>query len=86
MTGLHCLANFWHCRETHHVVTGPGWSLAGMLALAAAALDSPLPWHRVGTQAAVFVVVLAAGVALEWAAGARTGRKTLGGGERAEDP
>ena len=24
VAGTYCLANFWHCRETHCAVTGPG--------------------------------------------------------------
>jgi len=87
LAGLYCLANFWHCREAHCVVTGPGWTLAGLLALAAAVTPGAgLSWYRVSTQAAVFVVVLAAGNGLEWAVAARTGRKALReAGAHAED-
>lgn len=85
--GLYCLANFRHCGETHCVVTGPGWSLAGVLGLAAAVTPGgSLAWYRVGVQAAVFVVVLAAGYGLEHVVAARTGRRWLASGARhAED-
>jgi hypothetical protein len=85
--GLYCAANFWHCRETHCAVTGPGWMLAGVLGLAAAVTPgASLAWYRVSVQAAVFLVVLGAGYALEYAVAARTGRRSLGGGARhAED-
>ncbi len=39
IAGTYCLANFWHCRETHCAVTGPGWTLA-------AVLGSRPRWHR----------------------------------------
>jgi hypothetical protein len=85
--GLYCLANFRHCGETHCVVTGPGWSLAGVLGLAAAVTPGgSLAWYRVSVQAAVFLVVLAAGYGLEYVVAARTGRRSLrGGAGRAED-
>jgi hypothetical protein len=85
--GLYCLTNFRHCAETHCVVTGPGWSLAGMVGLAAAVTPGgSLAWYRVGVQRAVFVVVLAAGYGLEYVVATRTGRRSLGGGARhAED-
>jgi len=69
------------------VVTRPGWALAGTLGLAAAVTPGgSLAWYRVGVQAAVFVVVLAAGYALEYLVAARTGRRSLGGGvTHAED-
>jgi hypothetical protein len=31
IAGTYCLANFWHCRETHCAITGPGWTLAAVL-------------------------------------------------------
>jgi hypothetical protein len=81
--GLYCLANFWHCREAHCVVTGPGWTLAGLVGLAAAVTPGgSLSWYRVSVQAAVFLVVLAAGYGLEYLVAARTGRRSLGGGDR----
>jgi hypothetical protein len=87
LAGLYCLANFWHCREAHCVVTGPGWTLAGVLALAAAVTPGgSLSWYRPSAQAVVFVVVLAAGYGLETAVAARTGPRSLGGGgTHAED-
>lgn len=76
--GAYCLLNFLHCRETHCGVTGPGFTLAALLGFAAALVPGPaLSWYRTGTEAAVFLVVLAAGYALEWAVAARTGRRVL---------
>lgn len=76
--GVYCLLNFLHCRETHCGVTGPGWLLTSMLGFAAAlAPGSALSWYRTRTEAAVFLVILAAGYGLEWAVAARTGRRVL---------
>jgi hypothetical protein len=83
VAGLYCLANFWHCREAHCVVTGPGWTLAGLLGLVAAVTPAgSLAWYRVSVQAAVFLVVLAAGYGLEHVVAARTGRRSVGGRDR----
>ena len=83
VAGTYCLANFWHCRETHCAVTGPGWTLAAALGFAAAAVPGPaLSWYRVIAEAAVFVVVLAVGFGLEWAVTARAGRRALGREDR----
>jgi hypothetical protein len=79
IAGTYCLANFWHCRETHCVVTGPGWALAAVLGFAAAlAPGAALSWYRVNVEAMVFVVILAAGYGLEYVLAARTGRRALG--------
>jgi hypothetical protein len=76
--GAYCLLNFLHCRETHCGVTGPGFLLTAALGFAAALVPGPvLSWYRTGTVAAVFLVVLAVGYALEWAVAARTGRRVL---------
>ena len=76
--GIYCLLNFLRCRETHCAVTGPGFLLTAMLGFAAALVPgSALSWYRTGTQAAVFLVILAAGYALEHAVAARTGRRVL---------
>ena len=76
--GAYCLLNFLHCRETHCGVTGPGFLLTAMLGFAAALVPGlVLSWYRTGTEAAVFLVILAAGYALEWAVAARTGRRVL---------
>jgi hypothetical protein len=78
VAGTYCLANFWHCRETHCAVTGPGWTLAALLGFAAAATPgTSLSWYRVTAQAVVFVVVLGAGYGLEHLVAARTGRRAL---------
>jgi len=87
VAGSYCLANFWHCRETHCVVTGPGWTLAAVLGFAAAlAPGTGLSWYRVNVETLVFVVILAAGYGLEYVVAARTGRRTLGqAGQHAQD-
>ncbi len=78
VAGTYCLANFWHCRETHCVVTGLGWTLAAALGFAAAITPGAgLSWYRVTAQSAVFVVILAAGYGLECVVAARTGRRVL---------
>jgi hypothetical protein len=80
--GLYCAANFWHCRETHCAVTGPGWTLAGALGLAAAVTPGgSLSWYRVSVQGAVFLVVPGAG----YAVAARTGQQSLRDARHAED-
>lgn len=79
IAGTYCLANFWHCRETHCAVTGPGWTLAAALGFAAAlAPGTALAWYRVTVETIVFVVIPAAGYALEYMVAARTGRRALG--------
>jgi hypothetical protein len=76
--GVYCLLNFLHCRETHCGVTGPGFLLTAALGFAAALVPGPvLSWYRNGTEAAVFLAVLAAGYGLEWVVAARTGRRVL---------
>ena len=78
VAGTYCLANFWHCREAHCAVTGPGWTLAALLGFAAAVTPGAgLSWYRVTAEAVVFVVVLAAGYGLEHLVAARTGRRAL---------
>ncbi|MGH3254292.1 MAG: hypothetical protein ACRDOU_02625 [Streptosporangiaceae bacterium] len=76
--GTYCLLNFLHCRETHCGVTGPGFLLTAAFGFAAALVPGPaLSWYRTATEAVVFLVILAAGYALEWAVAARTGRRVL---------
>jgi hypothetical protein len=76
--GAYCLLNFLRCRETHCGVTGPGFLLAAAVGFAAALVPgSALSWYRTRTEAAVFLAVLAADYALEWAVAARTGRRVL---------
>jgi hypothetical protein len=77
--GTYCLANFWHWRETHCAVTGPGWTLASVLGFAAALTPgAALAWYRVTVETIVFVVILAAGYGLEYLVAARSGRRALG--------
>src|SRR5260370_25931163 len=46
--GSYCLLNFRQCRETHCAITGPGWTLAALLGLAAVAAPGPaLSWYGV---------------------------------------
>ena len=87
VAGAYCLANFWHCRETHCAVTGPGWMLTAMLGFAAALVPgTALSWYRVNVETLVFVVILAAGYGLECLVAARTGRRVLGQeGQHAQD-
>ena len=76
--GVYCLLNFLRCRETHCAVTGPGFLLTAGLGFAAALVPgSALSWYRTGTEAIVYLVVLAAGYGLEQAVAARTGRRVL---------
>jgi len=87
VAGSYCLANFWHCRETHCAVTGPGWTLTAMLGFAAALVPgTALSWYRVNVETMVFVVILAAGYGLEYVVAARTGRRAMGqAGQHAQD-
>jgi hypothetical protein len=76
--GTYCLLNFWHCRETHCVVTGAGWTPLALLGFAAAlAPGASLSWFRVNAESSAFLVILGIGYALEWAVAARTGRRAL---------
>jgi len=79
VAGSYCLANFWHCRETHRAVTGPGRTVAAVLGFAAAlAPGAGLSWYRLNVETLVFVVILAAGCGLEYVVATRTGRLALG--------
>ena len=52
--GTYCLLNFWHCRETHCVVTGAGWTPLALLGFAAAlAPGTGLSWYRVNVETMV---------------------------------
>lgn len=76
--GAYCVLNFWHCRETHCVVTGVGWTPLALLGLAAAlAPGASMSWFRVNVESSAFLVILGVGYALEWAVAARTGRRAL---------
>lgn len=87
VSAAYCLANFWHCREAHCVVTGPGWALTAALGAASALIPGPaLSWYQVRIEAAAFLVILAAGYGLEHLVAARTGQRTLPrGGLRAQN-
>jgi len=74
--GVYCLLNSPRCRETHCAVTGPGFLLTAALGFAVALVPgSALSWYRTGTEAVVYLVILAAGYGLEQAVAARTGRR-----------
>jgi hypothetical protein len=76
--GVYCLLNFLYCRETHCGVTGPGFLLTAGLGFAGALVPGPaLSWYRTGTEAIVYLVILAAGYGLEQAVAACTGRRVL---------
>ncbi|HEX6539152.1 MAG TPA: hypothetical protein VF155_08235 [Candidatus Dormibacteraeota bacterium] len=79
MSGTYCVLNFWHCRETHCVVTGLGWTPLGLVGLAVAALPAtPLSWHEWWELVvAAYLVILTAGFTLQCAVAARTGRRCL---------
>lgn len=77
--GSYCALNFWHCRETHCVITGSGWVPLGLLGIAAALMPGAgLSWFGVNAEVAAFVAVLGLGYAVEWVVAARTGRRTVG--------
>jgi hypothetical protein len=81
VSGTYCLLNFWHCRETHCVVTGTGWTPLGLLGLTAALVPgTTLSWFRVEVEVAAYLVILGAGYSLQWVVASRTGRRTLGMG------
>src|SRR5215472_18729471 len=76
--GVYCVLNFLRCRETHCAVTGPGFLLTAALGFAAALVPgSALSWYPTSTEAIVYLVILAAGYAVECAVAARTGRRVL---------
>lgn len=76
--GTYCALNFWHCRETHCVVTGAGWTPLSLLGFAAVLSPGTLlTWFRVETEVGAFLVILAIGAVLECAVVARTGRRQL---------
>lgn len=77
-SGTYCLLNFWHCRETHCVVTGTGWTPLGLLGFAAAlAPGTSLSWYRVDVEVAAYLVILGAGYTLQCVVAARTGHRAL---------
>lgn len=78
-SGAYCLANFWCCRETHCVLTGPGWTALGFLGLAASLIPGDeLGWLRVEVLVLAYLAILGAGHGFEALVAARTGRHALG--------
>jgi len=76
--GSYCLLNFRQCRETHCAITGPGWTLAALLGLAAVAAPGPaLSWCGVTGESVAAITICALGYGLEWRVAARTGRRAL---------
>ncbi|WP_199434737.1 hypothetical protein [Qaidamihabitans albus] len=76
--GTYCLLNFWHCRETHCVITGAGWTSLALLGFAAALIPGEtLSWYQPNVEVGGYLAILALGYALEWIVAARTGRRAL---------
>lgn len=76
--GIYCLLNFWHCRETHCVVTGIGWTSLAMLGFAATLVPGEGPsWYGANIASAAYLVILGLGYSLEWVVAVRTGRRVL---------
>jgi hypothetical protein len=76
--GTYCLLNFRQCRETHCAITGPGWTLAALLGLAAVAAPGPaLSWYGVTAASIAAITICTLGYGLEWRVAARTGRRAL---------
>jgi hypothetical protein len=76
--GSYCLLNFRQCRETHCVITGPGWTLAALLGFAAAASAGSAPsWYGVTGESIAAIAICVLGYGLEWQVAARNGRRAL---------
>lgn len=73
--GSYCLVNYWRCRETHCMVTGPGWLAVGLVGVISAASGMWFSRNAV-LDAAVLVVLL--GYGLEWVWAAATHRHSFG--------
>src|SRR5260221_14697062 len=70
--GSYCLLNFRQCRETHCAITGPGWTLAALLGLAAVAAPGPaLSWYGVTGESIAAITICTLGYGLEWRGGPR---------------
>lgn len=65
-----CLANFARCREAHCVITGLGWGVLAIVALAAAVMR--LDWLGPVWNAFLIVAILGHGFELIWAANRHT--------------
>jgi hypothetical protein len=76
--GSYCLLNFRQCRETHCAITGPGWTLAALLGLAAVAAPGPaLSWYGVTGESIAAITICTFGYGLEWRVAASTSRRAL---------
>lgn len=60
--GAWCSLNFWRCRHAHCVLTGAGWLVLAVVALAGAALGHSLIG---GAEEIVFLAILLAGALFE---------------------
>ena len=68
--GLYCVQNYWHCREVHCLITGPGFLLAAALMLVRAL---GLVDYSLGVPYLTFAAAACAGCLLEWLHWQRTG-------------
>lgn len=76
VAGTYCLANFARCRETHCIVTGPGWSV-----LAIAGFGATVAGRDIRGEAwTAFLVIAIAGYAFEAAWRAARGSYALQAG------
>lgn len=71
--GLYCTANFWRCREAHCLVTGAGWTLIGVTAVAGTVGDHG--WHEPLWMS--FLVIWVAGFVFEIVVRLKTGSAGL---------
>ena len=73
--GTYCIRNFFHCRETHCAVTGPVWTVVGLISTAGAA-----GLIHVGDWGLVWILYLlgaVVGYLLQAGLSAKLGRPTL---------
>jgi hypothetical protein len=68
--GVYCLQNYWHCREVHCAVTGPGFLLAAALVVLR---DVGLFDRGLGLPYLVFALSACLGCLLEWRYWKQTG-------------
>lgn len=78
VAGTYCLANFARCRETHCIVTGPGWSALAIVGVGATVAGRDIR----GEAWTAFLVIAIAGYAFEAAWRAARGGYALQAGRR----
>jgi hypothetical protein len=86
-TGSYCVRNFLHCRETHCVITGPGWLVLGILGLLGTLgllgveqweiATGHILWGGWALLWIGYALFAALGYSLQWFIKRRTGRLTL---------